>query len=256
MDSISKKKIIQFLLLTFSITWLCFGVIILGNMSGKLLYGTPLFMILFIIGGNGAPIALYILFKRWNKIRNISDFLKKIFLNKITWQGAGLVLIFLSAHFIIQIISGQYEVKMPLYFGILMLPMTIIGGGLEEIGWRGFFQPSLEKAMSFAQSSCICALLWSLWHLPLWFINGTYQSQINFYMFVISVFGMSFMLAAVRKVTNNVLLCILLHSLINSFSNAVMVSQNITTVLTMILEIALSMAVIYVYNKKAVCKRS
>lgn len=252
MNNTSKKKSMQFLLLTFLITWLCFGTIIIGNLYEKLLYGTPIFMILFIVGGNGAPIAVYILLKRWNKTRKNSGFIKKFFGDRIKWRDISLVLFFLMVHFIVQIITGQYVLQIPIYFGILMIPMTIIGGGLEEIGWRGFFQPELEKSMSFHKSSIICALLWALWHLPLWFIQGTYQADINFGMFVLSVLGMSFMLAAVRKITDNILCCILLHSLINSFSNVIINDQGVMTIITMVLEIVLSMSIISIYARNII----
>lgn len=33
----------------------------------------------------------------------------------------------------------------PLYLAFIELPIMIIGGGLEEIGWRGFFYNQLCK---------------------------------------------------------------------------------------------------------------
>ena len=45
----------------------------------------------------------------------------------------------------IPVLFGLVEVKQPLYVGFLMILPMIIGGGVEEIGWRGLLQPELEK---------------------------------------------------------------------------------------------------------------
>ena len=36
----------------------------------------------------------------------------------------------------------------PLYVALISFPIMIIGGGLEEIGWRGILQPALQKRFS------------------------------------------------------------------------------------------------------------
>ena len=42
---------------------------------------------------------------------------------------------------------------------------AIIAGSLgEEIGWRGFAQPLLQKRLSIFWASCIVGLIWATWH--------------------------------------------------------------------------------------------
>lgn len=41
----------------------------------------------------------------------------------------------------------------------------------EEVGWRGFALPRLQTKLSPFAASLIIALIWSLWHLPLWIGN-------------------------------------------------------------------------------------
>lgn len=250
MSDAIKSKIREFVLLTFCISWLCWGVIIIANQFGFLQYGTFLSMILFLIGGNGAPIASYILFKKWGEIDGFKAFLKRNFNFKSSVKNYGLVLFLLLVHFIIPITLASTNRKIPIYYGLLMIPMNVIGGGLEEIGWRGILQPYLERVMSsFSKATIIVAVIWSIWHLPLWFIVGTYQSTIRFLMFSIAVFGMSFSLAAIRKTTHNVFLCILFHSCINSFWNIFNLKQNFSTILTTVVEIILTLVIIYVTCK-------
>lgn len=56
--------------------------------------------------------------------------------------------------------------------------VLIIGGPLgEEFGWRGFLLPGFTAATGWRRASLIVGALWSLWHLPLFYIAGTGQSQ-------------------------------------------------------------------------------
>lgn len=246
----TKSRIPQFLLWTFAITWICWGTVVIANRFGQLQYGTPIAMTLFLIGGNGAPIASYFLLKRWGEIEGFKSFMKKFFQFKADWKHYVLILGFLALHFLIPLAMGASNQTMALYMGLAYIPVNIIGGGLEEIGWRGILQPELEKKISFVPATVVVALIWAVWHLPLWAIVGTYQSTIGFYMFTVSVFGFSFVLAAIRKVTGSVFLCILFHASINSFMGVFMLDQNISTIFTIVMEIGVSIGVITWWSKR------
>ena len=86
-----------------------------------------------------------------------------------------IVLAFISSYF--PTLFGGATMQKPLYMAVLSFPMMIIGGGVEEIGWRGFLQPALQKKFSIFISTMIVSIIWAVWHLPLWFIPGTNQSQ-------------------------------------------------------------------------------
>ena len=42
----------------------------------------------------------------------------------------------------------------------------------EELGWRGFALPRLQRSMSATRASLVVALGWALWHLPLFAFAG------------------------------------------------------------------------------------
>ena len=58
-------------------------------------------------------------------------------------------------------------------------------GGLEEPGWRGFAQARLQKRYSALAASGIVAVMWVVWHLPLFVLPGTSQSEFPFIPFVV-----------------------------------------------------------------------
>jgi membrane protease YdiL (CAAX protease family) len=243
-----KMKIRNYLLLTFLITWGCWGTIAIANQFGALSYGLPLTMIIFLIGGNAPPIASYFLLKRWGEIDGVKMYMKRFFNTKSSVKYYMIIVLILCVHFGIAAITGSTHRELPLYYGLLMYPMNFIGGALEEIGWRGILQPNMEEIMPNVWATVSVALIWWVWHLPLWFIVGTYQVGISFFYFGISVLGFSFLYAAVRMVTKNVFMCILLHGLVNSFSGIFLLDQNVSTIATTLVEIAIALILVSVVN--------
>lgn len=48
-------------------------------------------------------------------------------------------------------------------------------GGNEEFGWRGFLQKEMQKKYTPLITALVISVLWSLWHLPLYY-NGIYST--------------------------------------------------------------------------------
>jgi len=87
----------------------------------------------------------------------------------------------------------------------------IIGAITEEIGWRSFFQPTLEQKHSVFVSSVIVGLTWGIWHIG-HFMNGPIF-MLGFLAFTISV---SMIIAFLYKDTQyNIIISSLFHASIN-----------------------------------------
>jgi hypothetical protein len=67
-----------------------------------------------------------------------------------------------------EVIKGQSWLILPFLF-----IRAILFGGIEEIGWRYFFQPALEQKYSFATSSVITFFAWAVWHMMFNVLDGT-----------------------------------------------------------------------------------
>jgi membrane protease YdiL (CAAX protease family) len=49
----------------------------------------------------------------------------------------------------------------------------------EEMGWRGFALDRLQFRMTPLQASLVLGSVWALWHVPLFFIPGSYQAGLE-----------------------------------------------------------------------------
>lgn len=86
-------------------------------------------------------------------VKNIFDFRHHIF--------SYLMVVILAILFILpQCVICGYENGAPIYAIIVMIPMMLVAGGLEEAGWRYILQPELEKKYSFTISTIIVSIIW------------------------------------------------------------------------------------------------
>ena len=92
---------------------------------------------------------------------------------------------------------------------------------IEEVGWKGYCEDSIGNYMNWFWESMIFGVLWSLWHLPLIFIQGTYQAGlmvnplyvINFF---VSGIPMGFVITWVYLESDrSILACMIFHFFVN-----------------------------------------
>jgi membrane protease YdiL (CAAX protease family) len=77
--------------------------------------------------------------------------------------------------------TEQFKVSEAFSFSsgfVPVLALLFMAAVFEELGWRGYGFESLEKGRSFLTASVIFGVIWSLWHLPLLWVNQSYQYEI------------------------------------------------------------------------------
>lgn len=212
----------KYLIRTFAISWICWLILALLVKSSILTFSSPIGTAIFIIGGFAPTISAISLQKK-KSFRNIMNF---IFSNKKR-SIIYLLLFCLLEALAIGLSSMQLNPQIPLYaIPILFLECTFIGGGNEELGWRGTMQPILEEKTAFLIATLITGIVWSVWHLPLWFIDGTSQQSLPFPLFAIYAVFLSCWLACVYKKTNCVFYCAILHGLSNLLMSVFVIKIN------------------------------
>lgn len=223
MSKLSKR----YLIYTFLIMIVCWGICLICGMNDILLSNNFLLYIPYCLGVWSPTIASFIALKKSSRVKNFKEWVKNIFDFKHNLMSYLIVIIFAIIYILPQCLISGYKTNQPLWMIIFIIPMMLFGGGLEEAGWRYILQPELEKKYNFIFTTIIISIIWWLWHLPLFFINGAGQYGTNFFAFGVSVLGVSFALATVKKNTNSVWLCVLLHCIINALMEIYIVSDNI-----------------------------
>ena len=112
--------------------------------------------------------------------------------------------------------AGELLGKLPL-LPVFYPIVLVLGGPLgEEIGWRGFALPALLRRFSPLVASVLVAAMWTLWHLPLFWLQGAAQKGSSILLFAAVVLASSFAFTWVYRGTGGSLLSvILLHTGIN-----------------------------------------
>ena len=204
----------------------------------------------FVLGGWSPTIASFIVckkrFKEW--LADIFD-LKHGILMYILVAVLGVLFILPKC-----LVSG-YENGYPLYMIVFIIPTMLFGGGLEEASWRHILQPEMEKKYNFIVSTLVVAVIWFVWHLPLFYIQATAQDGLNLVAFSVRVFGFSFALAAVKKITSSTWLCVLFHCLVNALTQVYHVGDSIDgDIVSAVILIVVSLILVAVNEKKKVLK--
>jgi membrane protease YdiL (CAAX protease family) len=89
----------------------------------------------------------------------------------------------------------------------LVITVFLFGPVSEEIGWRGFALERVQARWGAVKGSLVLGLIWSFWHLPLFFIPGSGQQLtgdpgIMFPVYSGAVLGMTFIITWVYNNTN------------------------------------------------------
>ncbi len=99
------------------------------------------------------------------------------------------------------------------------LLVFIAGGPLgEEFGWRGYALPAMQEHMSWQSASLLLGTVWGIWHLPLLFVTGSSQSNIQFMTFFVLIISSSvFYTWLYNRSRGSVLPVLALHTASNSW---------------------------------------
>jgi len=204
----------EFLGWTFLINSIGHAISIIGEQTGMLSgsLGRNINTILGTFIGGASPLyATYIVLKRHNDISGIGKFIRRIFHTPNIIKTVIIITAFSLALLITAILAGE-RTDYPWYIIIPAVPLMILGGGYEEIGWRGFLQPALEKRMPYIPAVLIVTVVWFTWHVPLWFISFSNQSSYDLIPYALQLAVSAFALAAIYKVSKSTIACVMFHA--------------------------------------------
>jgi membrane protease YdiL (CAAX protease family) len=214
--ALGRDHLFAFFVLTFGISWAAWLPMALAGLSG------PWIRILGTFGPTLAALIILAITEGMSGLREIGRRL-------LIWRvGLGwyLVIFLLTAIVILPAIGihvllggtglewndpGRWYLIVPAFLQILFL--SVLG---EEIGWRGFALPRLQRPFNALGASVVLGAIWALWHLPLFWMPEDFHSEIPFGLFFLQELGLTVLFTWVY---NNTRGSLLLASLFHAASN-------------------------------------
>ncbi len=183
-SAVQRHQLASYFGLTFAISW----VIWLGLIVGSLHIQTPVGAVLNVVAIAGPSIAALVLatvLGRGELRRLLAGFsLSRL---SVRWMVVALVLplAMMAAAIAVSVaIFGAPRPALTLSVagGVVLAEFVRVlfrGGPMgEELGWRGFALPRLQQHRNALDASILLGLIWGFWHLPLYFVLGTGQSEL------------------------------------------------------------------------------
>ena len=254
-----KYRPVLFFVLAYLFTWMFWipAVFVSENIG-----------IILMLIGLIAPAVISTIFVLASDSETLKQDLKnKVFgFYKVKWQNVILAIIVFAAIIVASILLSllfgqsieQFAFTEDFSFtgvGIAGAFITILVASIiEEVGWKGYCEDSIGDYMNWFWESMIFGVLWSLWHLPLLFIPGTYQAGlmvnplyvVNFF---ISGVPMGFIITWVYLVSDrSILACMVFHLFVNFMQEKIAMTPETKCVETIVVTVAT--AIIVLANKE------
>ena len=210
----------------------------------KVDFTSPMGIIAVVLGGLSSAF--------WGSLASIGyhqssfkQLLKDFFQVKDRLANYCLVLVFLLLDFFPFILGGNITTQ-SLVLPVVLFFKALLFGGIEEIGWRYFFQPTLEERIPYLSATVITFLAWSSWHLFYFYIDGS-LAVIQLLPFLVGLLTNCFILSALYHKTQNLWLSVMTHACINSLSQILVNEEVWLSIVSKILIISLA---IWIARKK------
>ncbi len=214
-------KPLQFVVITFVITWSC---AFFGAYQSWVSFDTTLGSIILTIADfleSASPLLAALIL--WRKPLFAKRQLLRFLFGNSPRIIPCLIVIFLFIYqFLTFYLFGKVNNSISIAgFLSAWVVQVLLGGGMEEGGWRGYLQPALEQKVHITISVILVGLVWAIWHLPYFFLPDRFLSGSNFPVYIITTIATAYTLTAIYKLTGSVLLCTLFHGWQNAIVMAI-----------------------------------
>jgi len=202
----------RFFVVTFAWSWLVWLPLVLAS-AGILPLGKDLVSALStpatIVAAFGPAAGTFYCLKTLHGKDAIRQYLRGLLDFRLGWRAWLLPILVLGGStwiaWMLPELWGEPRVEMLLpsvwMFPPWVLFVILLGGGQEELGWRGYILDPLEARLGPWLGNLVLGVIWAFWHLPLYFIPGTGQTFMPFAGFVLLTTGYAWFHAWVRQVS-------------------------------------------------------
>jgi uncharacterized protein len=205
-----ERRLTTFFALTFLWSWVIWAPLVLAGL-GIIPLDAELVMRLAMpaamLGAFGPAFGACLSIWTLDGLPALKQFLRRFTSLRFGWKAWTAIFVVLGALNVIAWYAPELlgDVRLPMLlptaavFPIWWLLMVLLGGGQEEVGWRGYILEPLENRYGLWGGNIVLGLVWTLWHLPLWFMPGSSQEHMPFVAFALGNIGLCFFFSWVLK---------------------------------------------------------
>ena len=237
-NTIHPAPLSTYLLLTFGSAWIIWLPLLIAEYAS---FTLPVPSVVVITLGSFAPsvTALFLTWKHSGKT-GLVQLLKRALIWRVSplWYvfaiaGPALIMLLAMGGYILlgdtdpdYVPFGARWLIVAVNFVIVLL----IGGPLgEEFGWRGLALPALEAKFGALWGSLLLGVLWTVWHLPLFFITASAQHGLSFWLFALLTLALCILMTWLYHGSGDSLLLVMLfHAAVNTWSGPLKISPEAT----------------------------
>jgi membrane protease YdiL (CAAX protease family) len=217
---------VGFLLLTFAVTWAAWlAVESAAPNSFVFAPGGPVFLL-----GVFAPGLVAVALTAFAQgATGVADLLSRIGRWEVSWRLYAFAISYMAATKLLaalthRIVVGEWprfgDTNVALMAGAIFVSTWSQAG--EEVGWRGYALPRLAPHLGLGGASLVVGVIWALWHLPLFIMQGTGSTGQSFPIYLLHVTALSAAMSWLYwKTQGSLLLVMVMHAAVNNTSGIV-----------------------------------
>lgn len=206
-----------FLAITFGLTW-GMGMLLLPfgeqieALFGELGPTNPVYLLMVY----SPAVAALVLVGRYHGIAGIGRFLRRVTLWRMSraWWAflvVGIPAVVYLAATVAATVADPFPFS-PWHAALPAVALALIFGPVEELGWRGFGLPLLQRRFTPLGAALIIGAVWATWHLPAFLLEGTAQSEWSLVPFFLGVVALSVIITPMFNATRgSILMAALFH---------------------------------------------
>jgi len=219
------RSLLRFFLCTYAVTWACFITVVkLSHVPAPTVPALALIRGFLLLLGTFSPSLIALTMTARDEGRpGVRSLLRRMLQWRVSTRWYLFAIVYLpaiklSVAVVYRIMTGSWPRfgAEPWYIIVVAIAISTPVQAGEEVGWRGYALPRLAGRFGFARAGLLLGVIWSAWHLPIFFLPGADKYGQSFPVWTLQVVALSVAITWLYAQTRgSLLLTMLMHSAVN-----------------------------------------